>query len=280
MTNKMLWQQVAAFRFDDDQSALTFTQRLARENGWSLAFAGRVIEEYRRFIYLAACAGHPVTPSDEVDQAWHLHMVYTRSYWQDLCEGVLDKPLHHGPTKGGRAEGEKFHDWYERTLASYRTEFNAEPPGDIWPPSAVRFSPKAKFQRVDVADVWMISKTKLRKALTLGLGATAMVTMAVACSSSHGGNADFVPLIFIGFFAFIIILNVAKKNGRGRGDGSSCGSGCSSTGSGCGSSSSSSHGHSGCGSHGGHSGCGSDGGSSGCGSSCGSGCGGGCGGGD
>ena len=88
------------------------TQRLARDNGWTFEFAERVVEEYRRFAFLAKTAGHPVTPSDEVDQMWHLHLTYTRSYWDDFCGRVLEAPLHHDPTQGGRAEGEKFDDWY------------------------------------------------------------------------------------------------------------------------------------------------------------------------
>jgi len=281
MNNKKLWQQVAAFRFDDGQSALTFSQRLARENAWSLAFAGRVIEEYRRFIYLAACAGHPVTPSDEVDQAWHLHMVYTQSYWEDLCRDVLGKPLHHGPTKGGSAEADKFLNWYERTLISYQLEFGEIAPRDIWPPSAVRFSSKPKFQRVDVADAWLISKTKLKQALKLGIGVAAVTTLLMACGSTgDGGIGDHWVFLFIMVGIIVLAIRAANKpptGGQGkRGDGSSsCSSGCSSGMSSC-SSSSSSHGHSGCGAHDGGSGCGSDGGSSGCGSSCG---GGGCGGG-
>ena len=77
------------------------------QSGWPARMVGpskytdRVIEEYRKFLYLLASAGHPVTPSDQVDQAWHLHLTYTRSYWEDLCEKTIGKPLHHGPTKGG-----------------------------------------------------------------------------------------------------------------------------------------------------------------------------------
>ena len=88
-------------------------------------------------------AGHEVTPSDEVDQAWHLHLTYTRSYWDGLCDAVLGRALHHGPTKGGQAEGDRFENQYERTLASYRAAFGEEPPEDIWPPSAVRFGEAA-----------------------------------------------------------------------------------------------------------------------------------------
>jgi len=63
-----LWDRLLAFNFDNTGDALTFTQRLARENGWSLGFAQRVVEEYRRFLYLALRASHSVTPSDAVDK--------------------------------------------------------------------------------------------------------------------------------------------------------------------------------------------------------------------
>ena len=273
MKNRNLWAKIVAFRFDDDLSELAFSQRLARENGWPIPFALRVIEEYRKFLYLAACSGHPVTPSDEVDQAWHLHLVYTQSYWQELCAQVLEMPLHHGPTKGGRAEGVKFHEWYAQTLSSYREEFTAEPPPEIWPPSAIRFSPRAKFQRVDLADRWLLSKSKLRRRAALALGAMATAATLIACAGEHdSGSLLITPLLLIG--AVIVAIHLFSGNGGGkggpnsRGGNSTGGNGCSSGGVACGSS------PNGCGSLGGHSGCGADGGSSGCG---GAGCGGGCG---
>ena len=138
-----LWTRLLAFELDDPQATLTFTRRLARENGWSVGYASRVVAEYKRFVYLAITAGHEVTPSDEVDQAWHLHLTYTRSYWDGLCGDVLGRPLHHGPTKGGEVEGERFERQYEETLASYRQAFGEEPPSDIWPPASVRFGEAA-----------------------------------------------------------------------------------------------------------------------------------------
>ena len=118
-----LYRRIRAFRFDPDGASFTFAQRLAKENGWSNDFTARVIEEYRRFAFLAASAGHPVSPSDTVDQAWHLHLVYTRSYWDEFCGKVLRTPLHHEPSTGGRSERAKFDDWYSRTLQSYRRFF-------------------------------------------------------------------------------------------------------------------------------------------------------------
>lgn len=100
-----LWRRLAGFEVGAADAALTFTRRLARENRWSEAFARRVLEEYRRFVYLSMVAGRPMTPSDAVDQAWHLHLSYTRSYWQGLCRDVLGRPLHHEPTQGDRRSG-------------------------------------------------------------------------------------------------------------------------------------------------------------------------------
>ena len=99
-----LYQRICDYSPDDLESAFTFTQRLARDNGWELKYARRVVEEYKRFMLLAVAAGHPVTPSEQIDQAWHLHLIYTRSYWDDFCGQVLGTPIHHGPTKEiGRA---------------------------------------------------------------------------------------------------------------------------------------------------------------------------------
>ena len=118
---------------------LTFADRLARENRWSAEYAARVVEEYRRFAYLAMTSGHEITPSDQVDQAWHLHLTYSRDYWQRFCPDVLGGELHHGPTAGGPVERDRYYRQYAETLASYEAAFGHAPPPDIWPPAARRF---------------------------------------------------------------------------------------------------------------------------------------------
>jgi len=140
---------------------LTFTARLARDNGWTHTFAARVVSEYKRFLFLAKFAGHPVTPPDHVDQAWHLHLVYTESYWKELCAEILEMELHHGPTKGGKTEGEKFLNWYEKTLESYRRLFGECPPADIWPDSETRFRNVSAFRRVNSAECIIVPKRML-----------------------------------------------------------------------------------------------------------------------
>lgn len=84
-----LWKVIKNFEIDDLSSDYTFTMRLARENRWNIQYTLRVILEYKKFIFLAAVCNHHVTPSDQVDQAWHLHLLYTRSYWNELCGGIL-----------------------------------------------------------------------------------------------------------------------------------------------------------------------------------------------
>ena len=159
------------FTFDEDaDAAYPFAARLAWENGWSRRLADRAIEEYRRFMFLAIVAGHPVTPSDQVDQVWHLHLLYTRSYWDRFCGEVLGRPLHHGPTKGGTQESSKFALWYERTLASYRAVFG-EPPTDLWPPPEIRFGEDLCHVRVNTARNHVIPRARLRRAGRIVLGA-------------------------------------------------------------------------------------------------------------
>ncbi len=160
-----LWERVEGFSLDDSNAAFPFSERLAGDNGWPLPYARRVVVEYKRFAFLAVAAGHPVTPSDQVDQAWHLHLLYTQSYWKEFCGEVLRTPLHHGPTKGGVRERDKFNDWYARTLASYRAFFGEEPPSDVWPAAARRFGDDIHFARVNTARNWVVPKPAwIRKA--------------------------------------------------------------------------------------------------------------------
>ena len=126
-----LYQRIQAFSLDNPDADFSFSKRLARDNGWSAEYTHRVIEEYKKFTFLAVAAGHPVTPSDQVDQVWHLHLIYTYSYWSEFCPNVLQTALHHGPTRGGCNEHHKFNDWYSKTLASYESFFGQAPPTDI-----------------------------------------------------------------------------------------------------------------------------------------------------
>ena len=166
LLSEALWHRIADHRIGPPDASLNFAARLARENRWDAAHAERVIGEYKRFCFLAMTAGHDVTPSDAVDQAWHLHLTYSRDYWQTFCPQVLQADLHHGPTAGGAAERSRYYRQYADTLAAYETAFGEAPPADIWPSAHRRFTVDPLGVRVNFCDGIIV---KRRVALALGL---------------------------------------------------------------------------------------------------------------
>lgn len=152
-----LWNKIKNFELDEPEVSLSFTDRLARENRWTIEYSIRAILEYKKFIFLLIISNQPLTPSDQVDQVWHLHLLYTQSYWEDFCNNTLKKKIHHGPTKGGDNEKNKFVNWYEKTKEFYLEHFKIEVPEDIWPVSKIRFSEIA-FERVNTKRNWIIKK--------------------------------------------------------------------------------------------------------------------------
>jgi hypothetical protein len=151
-----LWDRILGFCLDHGDTALSFAARLAEDNGWTLLYTLRVLDEYRKFAFLLAAAGHMVVPSDAVDQAWHLHILYTKS-WVAFCAGALAMPVQHEPAFGGGDDGERFKTGYEQTLGTYRRYFG-EPPRDIWPDTATRFGRDLRYQRVNLATHFVIPR--------------------------------------------------------------------------------------------------------------------------
>jgi uncharacterized protein (TIGR04222 family) len=192
--NTELLARIEGFSFDEPGTSFTFAQRLARENGWPAEFTRRVLSEYRRFAYLAMAAGHAVCPSEAVDQAWHQHLTFTQNYWEDFCGKVLERPLHHGPTRGGRAEATKHHDMYARTLASYRAHFGEEPPADIWPTGAERFGEGASYVRVNRRQAWIIPKPRWLRPAVLRPARLWLVVLAGVVLAGCRTTVGAIPL--------------------------------------------------------------------------------------
>jgi hypothetical protein len=126
-------------------------RRLALELGLTNKEAAAAIEEYRRFAFLAAVCPHPVTPPDQIDMVWHLHLLYTRDYWQQFCPVALGRELHHGPTMGGAQEENRYYEQYAQTLASYAKWFGP-PPEKWWPPARKRFEPIRNWRWIYLPD--------------------------------------------------------------------------------------------------------------------------------
>jgi hypothetical protein len=128
--------------------------KLAREYRWNQIYALRVIQEYKKFIFLAMVADHIVSPSAAVDRVWHQHLLFTHSYWDDLCGKVLHKPLHHTLGFGGKEEAIKNYHLYEQTLKTYQKYFG-NPPDDIWDAPPMR-SKYPSYQWIDRNRYWII----------------------------------------------------------------------------------------------------------------------------
>lgn len=213
-----LWNRINSFQLDKADTTLPFSARLARENGWDEPFARQVCDEYKKYIYLACISPDIVTPSEQVDAAWHLHLVYTKSYWQDFCRDALERDLHHTPTEGGPDETTKFRGAYQRALELYEQEFGALPPPDIWPPVEQRFVLPAS---VGPQTHYIVDKQKAHLAgasLVAATGSSAFMMLGVPV----------LPALFLGFICFLLIgafvapsiIKPSKDSSGG------CGSGC------------------------------------------------------
>lgn len=201
-TDTALWQAINAYDIGATDAILPFSRRLARDNGWSPDFASRAIAEYKRFVYLACVSGHTVTPSEEVDAVWHLHLMYTRDYWDRFCGATLNRRIHHSPSFGGQAETETYRDAYQRTLTLYEAEFGAPPPADIWPGEAIRFSPQT-VQTIDTRTHVILPKRQVFSRLGL-----ASVLALAGCKMVE--HSPILPwTIFALIVAATVILNFA-----------------------------------------------------------------------
>ncbi|MEM8777647.1 MAG: hypothetical protein AAGF26_02000 [Cyanobacteria bacterium P01_G01_bin.49] len=154
-----LYKKICDFQLDLPGAVFPFSYKLAWEYQWTGIYTYRVIQEYKRFVFLAMVANHVVSPSTPVDRAWHLHLLYTHSYWDEFCGKILKKPLHHLPSIGGKQEGLKYRYYYLQTLETYQKYWGTPPP-DIWNKPQLR-GEKVSYQWLDRRQFWIIPKPKL-----------------------------------------------------------------------------------------------------------------------
>lgn len=124
-----LWKQIQQFEFDQNAGEYGFYIRLADENAWSMHFTQLAVEEYKKFMYLAAVSDQMVSPSETVDVVWHQHLIFTQSYGS-FCK-ILGKQIPHIPSTHALEEATKFKLAKERTKSLYEQYFG-EQPETIW----------------------------------------------------------------------------------------------------------------------------------------------------
>lgn len=64
---------------------------------YSVAKIEMLVEEYKDFMFLAATSDEECTPSKEVDEIWHHHILHTKDYFDHWCGNVIGKVIHHNP---------------------------------------------------------------------------------------------------------------------------------------------------------------------------------------
>lgn len=126
-----LWLKIAHFPLNDPNAAYPFSQKLAHTQRWSEDKTMQVIAEYKKFMFLCMTAPNGASPSETVDECWHLHLTFTANY-AAFCQETAGKFIHHTPSKGGTAEHHRHVDWYEETLKNYVETFQQIPSSDIW----------------------------------------------------------------------------------------------------------------------------------------------------
>ncbi|MEZ5443246.1 MAG: TIGR04222 domain-containing membrane protein [Lysobacterales bacterium] len=220
-----LWGRLQAHPLERPEQGLDLVRRVAREQGWTLPEARAAVEEYRRFCLLACLSETPVTPSEDVDQVWHLHLTYSRDYWERWCGQALQRPLHHDPTPGGQAAGQTYVQQYAQTLALYERCFGP-PPRRWWPASHRRFARPERWRWVDRQRYWLLPRPRHWGALLanrwpwLGLLLPASA-MALPSNPLDWTAGPFLALFGLGglllWITTLILRHLASDTGAARG---------------------------------------------------------------
>lgn len=225
-----LWAKIQQFPIDSPQSTQPFSAKLASENNWDTSFTKQAIEEYKRFLYLCIVEKGVMTPSESVDKVWHLHLTYTRNYWDDLCRDTIGKPIHHTPSDGSDGDSSKYSEAYSETLRCYSQHFNCAPPTVIWGMPDLKNSTTSSSAQGGCVRAFIVIFIALFSFIAIGSGmapfyvvlplAALAAIIVIKCEvSNHSGGGAFNN-------------NSHSNDASGCGSDSSCGSSCG--GGGCG----------------------------------------------
>ncbi len=131
MTKQHDWAVWSKLRVGNPTEQYAFWRTLAQRQGWTLAFAENVFEEYRKFLYLALTSPVPIAPPPPIRAAWDLHRELPT--WRELPEaGEIEQSLSQPASPEG-------------TRAAYLAAFSTYPPESIW---------EARLRRAEASRSW------------------------------------------------------------------------------------------------------------------------------
>lgn len=124
-----LWLKLNLMNAEGLQAFAPLMDMMQKQMGQSSETAQRVIEEYRKFLFLAMRAGHQVIPPGPVNDAWMMHLQNAQNYWENLGQMIAERPMAQG---SGAGQFATMADAWKMTLESYEKIFGMKPPMDIW----------------------------------------------------------------------------------------------------------------------------------------------------
>jgi hypothetical protein len=124
-----LWLKLNLMNAEGLTAFAPLAAAMQRQLGYSSEAAEKIIEEYRRFLFLAMRAGHQVIPPGIVNDVWLMHIERVQDYWETLGGMISERPVAKGL---GAADVASMTDAWKATLASYERIFGTKPPMDIW----------------------------------------------------------------------------------------------------------------------------------------------------
>ena len=97
LTKPDLWKSIEDLRHWQLRRSVALRRAAPRKRTAGTApYTAGVIREYKCFIYALCVSGEALSPSPDVDKAWHLHLIHTKDYWRHFCR-VLGQEIHHQP---------------------------------------------------------------------------------------------------------------------------------------------------------------------------------------
>jgi hypothetical protein len=203
MKDPDLWQRLTEHDFPLDDQGKTLLSHLVDEttlNAWKADIA---VQEYRKFLFLAAVSDEMVAPSPLLHRLWLTHIEHTRAYIDVFSPRIIGHVIHHAP---GPDHAEATAP-YRATLALYEHEFGQRPFHKVWPSPnqmiLVRIG--SVFSAVAIgAFVLLFFLDDQRSTFLFLLGALALLAMVHffwgywtvkpnkhgGCSSCGGGDGD------------------------------------------------------------------------------------------
>ncbi len=159
-SDRRLWHRLEGYSFHERPLARSLVDRLVEETGHSVDVCYTLVEEYRRFMYLAGSSAENLSPSPIVDLVWRMHTEDERAYFEDFCPRILGRTIYRPDAEEGPLSLQDDPD-YIRTLEYYAQEFG-RPQVQYWP------DPDFALERLSLFVFWMIALAAFLMAALFG----------------------------------------------------------------------------------------------------------------